>query len=177
MIECDHWTACNVNGGGCCAAGHYGGRPSFGVCKQCPHRVLAGVRAEMAIGETQRFGAASLAAAYAAAELRHATQGPASDADFEARKALCLACDARALELQGKTDARGLGFCTKCGCGAGPRAALSVKLTIAGAACPLKKWGQVDGTGATIGAAAEAAMGFLGTLAHQAKAKLGKNAE
>lgn len=176
MISCDHWSACNVRGGGCCAAGHYGGKPSLGVCKQCPHKLVGGAVVEMSIGETRRFGASSPAAAYAAAELKHATEGPASAADYETRKAACVTCEARTLELQGKADAGGLGFCTKCGCGAGPRAALSVKLTIAGASCPLKKWGPVDGTGATLAAATDAAIGFLSTLAHQAKTKLGKNA-
>ena len=34
-ILCPHWSDCGVSGGGCCAAGKYGGRPSRGVCLVC----------------------------------------------------------------------------------------------------------------------------------------------
>ena len=34
LVQCSHWSACGVNGGGCCDLGLYGGRPSFGVCLQ-----------------------------------------------------------------------------------------------------------------------------------------------
>lgn len=36
MSACLQWTDCNVIGGGCCAKGLYGGRPSLGICAQCP---------------------------------------------------------------------------------------------------------------------------------------------
>lgn len=37
MIECAHWSECNVGGGGCCAIGKYGGKPAMDVCLQhCP---------------------------------------------------------------------------------------------------------------------------------------------
>lgn len=36
-VPCKHWSACNVHGGGCCAKGLYGGKPSAGVClRVCP---------------------------------------------------------------------------------------------------------------------------------------------
>ena len=31
-IECEHWSACGVNGGGCCAISKHGDKPSHGVC-------------------------------------------------------------------------------------------------------------------------------------------------
>lgn len=37
MIDCSHWKACGVSGGGCCQAGAYE-RPSFGVCRHCGRR-------------------------------------------------------------------------------------------------------------------------------------------
>jgi hypothetical protein len=46
-------------------------------------------------------------------------------------------------ELEGKIDPGGIGFCSLCGCGASRRAALSVKLTLGGATCPLSKWQPV----------------------------------
>ena len=38
-INCQHWQRVReMRHGGRCAAGHYGGRPSYGVCQACPHR-------------------------------------------------------------------------------------------------------------------------------------------
>lgn len=34
-IACQHWSACGVKGGGCCALGKFGGRPSAGLCATC----------------------------------------------------------------------------------------------------------------------------------------------
>lgn len=31
-IPCKHWSDCGVSGGGCCAKGLHGGKPSVGVC-------------------------------------------------------------------------------------------------------------------------------------------------
>lgn len=31
-IECEHWTDCGVNSGGCCKISKFGDRPSHGVC-------------------------------------------------------------------------------------------------------------------------------------------------
>ena len=33
--HCRHWHDCGITGGGCCALGRYGGRPSHGVCRLC----------------------------------------------------------------------------------------------------------------------------------------------
>ncbi len=33
---CRHWIDCQVAGGGCCAIGRFGGRPSHGICTICP---------------------------------------------------------------------------------------------------------------------------------------------
>lgn len=172
MIECDHWNPCGVSGGGCCAAGHYGGRPSIGVCNQCPHRVVKGDR-PMAIGESINYGFASRAAAYLAAERKHATQGPASGQVQADRAAICKACEGRAEVVEGASDPGGIGWCTKCGCGSNRRAALSVKLTLAGATCPLGKWQPVDGTGASLGTVAEAIGGVASSVVDTAKRLLG----
>jgi hypothetical protein len=34
MPTCEHWRDCGITGGGCCAAGHYGGKPSHGICER-----------------------------------------------------------------------------------------------------------------------------------------------
>ena len=78
-----------------------------------------------------------------------------------------MACEYRAVEYKGTTDAGGVGFCTKCGCGNNPRALLTVKVTLAGYECPLAKWGKVDGTGATVASAVDAAAGVAKSIIHK----------
>ena len=36
-MKCRHWVECGVPGGGCCTERHFGGQPSLGVCRACPH--------------------------------------------------------------------------------------------------------------------------------------------
>jgi hypothetical protein len=103
---------------------------------------------------------------YLSAEARHAVQGPASVQVQAERAAICRACDGRADEMEGKQDPGGIGFCTKCGC-TSKRAALSVKLTMAGATCPLAKWQPVTGEGGSVATAIEAIGGVAGTVADQ----------
>ena len=104
---------------------------------------------------------------YARAELTHATQGPASEADAAARLAICMACEHRATDYKGQTDL--VGYCTRCGCGANPRAVLTVKVTLAGAFCPLTppKWEAVQGTGATLASAVDAVAGVTKSIIHK----------
>lgn len=109
-----------------------------------------------------------LAAQYARAELTHATQGPASETDAAARLAICMACPDRAVTYKEQTDENGVGWCTKCGCGNNPRALLTVKVTLAGVECPLKKWTKVDGTGASISSVAQSVAGVARSIIHKA---------
>lgn len=104
---------------------------------------------------------------YVGAEIKHATQGPASEADAAARLAICMACEHRAAEYKNMTDVGKVGWCTKCGCGNNPRALLAVKVTLAGVECPLAKWGKVEGTGATIASAANAVAGVAKSIIHK----------
>ncbi len=167
MKICDHWSQCGVQGGGCCAAGHWE-KPTLGVCrKYCKHRVIDGVPQALIQSETQARTQIQLAKDYARAELTHATQGPASEADAAARLAICMSCEHRAVEYKGQTDAGGVGFCTKCGCGNNPRAMLTVKVTLAGVECPLAKWGKVEGTGATVASAVDAVAGVAKSIMHK----------
>jgi hypothetical protein len=108
-----------------------------------------------------------LAAQYARAELTHATQGPASEADAAARLAICMGCEHRAVTYKEQTDAGGVGWCTKCGCGNNPRAMLTVKVTLAGVECPLAKWGKVEGTGASVASAVDAVAGVAKSIIHK----------
>lgn len=113
------------------------------------------------------------AASYIAAEAKHAWGGPASVEVFEERLRLCMACPGRVDELEGKTDDGGVGFCTKCGCGANQRSKLSVKLTLAGIDCPLGKFTKVEGTGGTIASAVEAAKGVAFNVMNQIRKSVG----
>jgi len=117
-----------------------------------------------AIAETK-----SKALAYAAAELTHATHGPASEADAAARLAICMACEHRAVEYKGQTDAGGVGWCQRCSCRANPRALLTVKVTMAGVECPLTppKWGKVEGTGASVASTVDAVAGVAKSIIHK----------
>jgi hypothetical protein len=67
-------------------------------------------------------------------------EGEVSTKIFNYRKSSCLTC----VGLK-KTDKDSIGFCGLCGCKENPRSALSVKLTIAGARCPIGKWGIEKG--------------------------------
>ena len=164
MKICDHWQDCGVQGGGCCAAGHWE-KPSFGMCKtNCKHRMIDGVPQVTKINTHARTRI-ELARQYARAELTHATQGPASEADAAARLAICMACEHRAVEYKGMSDS--VGWCTKCGCGNSPRALLTVKVTLAGVECPLAKWGKVEGTGATVASAVDAVAGVAKSIIHK----------
>ena len=161
MITCDHWTKCGIPSGGCCAAGHYGGQPSLGVCAQCPHRQVGG-----ALIDAQK-SKLELAREYASVELTHATEGPASDADAAARLAICMGCEHRATDYKGQTDT--VGWCQRCSCGANKRAKLSVKVTLAKASCPLTppNWGAVQGSGASVASAVEAVAGVAQSIIHK----------
>ena len=108
-----------------------------------------------------------LAAQYARAELTHATQGPASEADSAARLAICMACEHRAVTYKQQTDENKVGWCTKCGCGNNPRALLTVKVTLAGVECPLAKWSKVSGTGASVASAVDAVAGVAKSIIHK----------
>jgi len=102
---------------------------------------------------------------YARAELTHATQGPASEADAAARLAICMVCEHRATDYKGQTDP--VGWCQRCSCGANPRAVLTVKVTLAGVECPLGKWGKVEGTGASVASAVDAVAGVAKSIIHK----------
>jgi len=79
---------------------------------------------------------------YIKAELSKIEQGPVSLPIYEERKKICGECPHRKY-VDGYKDP--LGFCTKCGCGANPRAQLTVKLKLPATSCPLDKWGESTG--------------------------------
>ena len=114
MIECDHWSPCTVKGGGCCAAGHYGGRPSLGVCKQCPHRVVGAIPKEP-VQKVVHYAVGAVKAVKAATK-------PETE-ESKARLEVCKGCDKRT----GKS-------CKVCGC------FVNLKVRIPEEKCPIGKW-------------------------------------
>lgn len=106
---------------------------------------------------------------YLQVEALHARRGPASSDTVATRTAACRACEHRVAELDGLKDPGEVGFCTKCGCGGAKRAALSVKLTLAGATCPVGKWAATQGVGGSAATVTEAASGLMSSVAHHAK--------
>ena len=79
---------------------------------------------------------------YFRAELSNIEQGPVSLPVYEERKKICGACPKRMFP-EGYSDP--LGFCTECGCGANPRAQLTIKLKLPATSCPLGKWDESPG--------------------------------
>lgn len=180
IVDCDHWRDCKIDGGGCCAENRFS-KPSTGVCNTlCKFRIRNGeLKNPNGIGqylsklELSRIAAIAETKAsalkYAAIELTHATQGPASEADAAARLAICMVCEHRAVVYKGQTDAGGVGWCRRCSCQANPRALLTVKVTLAGASCPLApaKWESVPGTGANVASAVNAVTGVAQSIIYK----------
>ena len=79
---------------------------------------------------------------YLRAEVSNIEQGPVSLPVYEERKNICGDCPKRMFP-EGYSDP--LGFCTECGCGANPRAQLTVKLKLPATSCPLGKWDEAPG--------------------------------
>jgi hypothetical protein len=88
-MNCQHWRATEQDGVGICIAGHFGGRPSIGVCGVCEHH-------------TDRPNAAKIVAALP--KIVQATVTAESDMSRR-RLEVCKACD----KWTGHT-------CTICGC-------------------------------------------------------------
>ena len=144
MITCDHWRDVGSTRLGVCVAGHFGGRPSHGVCGVCPHRVAGGIAQVIAPAPQPQLSIVGKIASWAKAEASLLLRGPLELEQVDARLSECRACDQRADEIDGAQDAGGVGFCNACGCGGNKRAALSVKATMPDATCPLKKWPIVE---------------------------------
>lgn len=98
---------------------------------------------------------------YVKAEASAAIRGPVSDQVYQARMAQCVACPKREAN-----DLDGIGFCGACGCGHGPRAALTVKGRMPEAKCPLDppKWGAEKGAGPTFGSVGKGIRGVAQTV-------------
>ena len=169
VVLCQHWIPSPVHGRGSCELKLIAKDSLIAMCTTCGQFELKGqeqlviapkpepaevkpaeelsrleVSRNAAIAETK-----ASALKYAAIEAGNALLGAASESDQKQRKAICGKCEHRQVTYQGKTDPAGFGWCGKCGCGNNPRALLEEKVKMPMTECPLKLWGQVEGTGAT----------------------------
>jgi len=119
------------------------------------------------VGTTVTHGVTTAKAIqYLKTEAMHALNGPAPADVVAARTAHCRACEFRD---DSPKDPGGIGFCTKCGCGGNRRAALSVKLTLAGTSCPIGKFSASQGTKGSVESMMQALRGVLTSVVDQAK--------
>jgi hypothetical protein len=134
MINCKHWSDCRVRGGGCCALGLYGGKPSEGTCtRACKKRDPVGV--DEPSPESQPLSFVSKAVSYVRAEVSLLTQF-IPESKVEERLDACRACPS----LKPSTEPDQFGWCGACGCGKNKRAELTVKARMPAATCPKKLW-------------------------------------
>lgn len=121
-----------MTGGGCCLAGHYGGKPSLGVCRQCPHITINGKQV-FDIAQLQSNSAAQAAAQqtpahgpmhYIAGAAKAVVASVTPDSLMsERRLAICKGCD----QWDGSR-------CKQCGC------FTALKVRLPAEACPIGKW-------------------------------------
>jgi hypothetical protein len=120
MIECGHWSACGVTGGGCCAAGYWGGKPSLGICRtvcrlgvnpktlEPPEETPVEPPAPSKMGVRRRLRQVATAAMALAVGQR------VPDVIAARRVKVCELCD----KLD--RDERGMPVCGVCGCSVAP---------------------------------------------------------
>lgn len=86
-------------------------------------------------------------------------EGRVSNRVFKKRKSICMTCPRR---MNPTPDKEEIGWCTTCSCGTkNPRAALSNKLWMPKAYCPLKKFGPEKGGGFNVKDAINSVKGFV----------------
>lgn len=141
-IDCEHWSECGVNGGGCCAISKFGNKPSHGVCLticqlnkkqeyEFPNSNTKNVKEASAPEVNDEGGCTSCKAKglkrllKGSAALLKAELGidAADESTIAKRRATCLAC-----------DSYDFGVCNKCGC------FCAAKVKLKSEACPQGKW-------------------------------------
>ena len=127
-VDCVWWSPNNAVSG-TCQAGHFGGTPSFGVCRNaCPHRHASNELPSLT-KQASNLGKAVGKAARAFISPKTPLLVPAEVK--KERQAICGGCDKRA--TRAKID-----YCSECGC------PLATKLRAATESCPLGKWKEME---------------------------------
>jgi hypothetical protein len=145
-INCKHWsynkTACDL----VCSLKNI--NPSEKDCRSCSDRDPVDLNIKdikiLSKVEYSPNPTESKIRSYAKAEVSQFTQGKVSEEIFNKRKEHCMSCERR---KNPHPEGESIGWCTSCGCGITPRAALSQKLYIPTISCPLNKFGPEKGEG------------------------------
>jgi len=123
MILCDNWTKCEVSNAGYCSKNYYGNKPSFGICAQCPHRVINRTIVGITIEQREQTTMQTIKHyAEGAVKAVKAMTLPETE-ESKARLAVCQGCD----KWTGTS-------CKVCGC------FVNLKVKIPEEKCPEGKW-------------------------------------
>ena len=128
-MACDYWKNCGVRGGGCCSLNLYGGKPSLGVCRQCPRNTDPSWTATVGQhsgGAVERVNVVHGALGLGKWLLR---MDRVERDTAVARLKICAACEHRRAVIRGI-----VATCGVCGC------ALRSKVASQNEHCPVGKW-------------------------------------
>lgn len=140
MIDCPHWSDCGVRGGGCCAIGRGGGRPSIGTCRRC-------IESDGSCFDRPR-PLRSAAISWVIAE----ASALVSETRDEVRDQRWRACTGLTLEGVPMAEAcpalergaDGHEYCRDCRCPRWAGARLKRKIRMPAATCPRGRWEQTS---------------------------------
>lgn len=147
-INCEHW---NFNEEKCSISCELKNiSPSIIDCAKCQERKkynsipeIKSSISKLTISAPKKINSKKIKD-YTKAEVSQFTQGKVSEEIFNKRKDFCMSCERR---TNPHPEGESIGWCTNCGCGITPRAALSQKLYIPTISCPLNKFGPEKGEG------------------------------
>lgn len=171
-INCEHWSNDNITCTNKCSL-NVVNNPTAQDCNKCAQRKLVPeVKVEITnnnkpveIKYPEPIGTPSFtkkAMSYTTVEGSQFFEGRVSRRIFKKRKSICMTCPRRMNPTPDKED---IGWCTTCSCGTkNPRAALSNKLWMPKAYCPLKKFGPEKGGGFNVKDAINSVKGFVQSL-------------
>jgi hypothetical protein len=168
-INCEHWfvdeSSCTTN----CSL-NVVNNPTAINCNSCSQRkpvaeVLVDITKEnkpIEVKYPEPLGTPSFTQKtimYSTVEGSQFFGGRVSNRVYKKRKSICMGCPRR---MNPTPDKEEVGWCTTCSCGTkNPRAALSNKLWMPKAYCPLKKFGPESGNGFNIKDAMNSVKGFV----------------
>jgi len=168
-INCEHWSHDEITCNTSCSL-NVVNNPTPKDCNSCLQRKsVPEVKVEITnnnkpveLKYPEPIGTPSFktkAVEYSTVEGSQFFEGRVSDRVFKKRKSICMTCPRRMNPTPDKED---IGWCTTCSCGTkNPRAALSNKLWMPKAYCPLKKFGPDKGNGFNVKDAINSVKGFV----------------
>lgn len=142
-INCKHWSYDTNSCVTFCSLKNI--NPSLKDCSNCSDiSYIEDIETTEKIVDQPKGTFGTKVSSYTKAEVSQFTQGKVSEEIFNKRKDFCMSCERR---KNPHPEGESIGWCTNCGCGITPRAALSQKLYIPTISCPLNKFGPERGEG------------------------------